>query len=156
MPQHPDAPINRSAKAPLKIEYNGNVYYRLGGSNMLNSSRFHTDVRGFWLLAAFYYNAEINLVVELTCDGHITESNFQKENHTQIFEDIGDNKVYWIKKYYRNRELYETMLHKRMSFLGLKFRKYLKKINGTYCDVMKFKTSEDYAQFRLYFSEYFE
>lgn len=153
---YPDKPVTEAAKAPLTINFNGHVYHRLGGTNMLYVSRFHKDVRGFGLLAALYYNPETNLVIELTCDGHMDESIFQKTNHRQLFEDMGNNIVCWTIGYFRYRELYETMIRKRIAFLGLKPRKHLKKTNGKYRDVMKFKTQEDYAYFRLYFSEYFE
>lgn len=151
----PDEAVKQSAKAPLKIEYNGAIYYRLGGTDMTYVSKFHKDVRGFWLLASLYYNPATNLVIELTCDGHKTESNFQNTNHIQLFEDAGENIVCWILGYFRYRHSHEHIIIKRMAWLGLKPRKYVKKINGTYRDVMKFKTPDDYAQFRLYFSEYF-
>ena len=72
----PDEPVIYSAKAPRTIEYNGNIYYRLGRTKMTYVSKFYTDLRGFWSLASLYYNPERNSVLEYTCDGHLSESAF--------------------------------------------------------------------------------
>ena len=52
---HPDAPVTMNAKASLKLEYNGDVYYRLGSTDMTYVSKFHQDIRGFSLIASLYY-----------------------------------------------------------------------------------------------------
>jgi len=160
MPNHPDAPVCQSAIAPVNIDYNGVRYTRLGNKNMNYVSKFHTDVRGFWLLASLYHDAATDMVLEYTCENHITQSDFKTYFFGKLFKQHKENEIITNFQTYnwgmdfssvRYGHLARTMIYNRMKFLNLKNKKFHKKGYN----VIRFQTSEDYAQFRLYFSDYF-